>query len=415
MGLNRSIFLNTNNTKPNSTIKNINLNFGPQHPAAHGVLRLMLQLNNEVIVSNDTHIGLLHRGTEKLMEGKIYLHSLPYFDRLDYVSMLIQEHAYCLAIEKALNKNFYQTNFSKIRSLYDELTRILNHLLAVSCHALDVGSMSPLFWAFEEREKILEFYERVSGARMHAAFYRPNQMNLKVITRNLIDDIIIFSKNCSITLNEMNNILTFNNIWKIRLVNVGVYSLETALRYNLSGVMIRCTGLKHDLRLNKTTSYAHYPYLNVSSFIGYQGDSYDRFLLRISEMVESLFLVNQIIWKLSNFFENKTNQKIFFLKSLKKKRNSSKIFMENIIAHFKYWQDGFLVPTIYTYSAVESPKGEFGVFLISNNSNKPYRCKIKSPAYTHIHFLNYLCQNIMLADLVTLIGTLDIVFGEVDR
>merc|ERR1712194_392901 len=193
MGLNRSIFLNTNNMKETTTIKN-------------------LQLNNEVISANDTHIGLLHRGTEKLMEGKIYLHSLPYFDRLDYVSMLIQEHAYCLAIEKVLNKNFYQTNFSKIRSLYDELTRILNHLLAVSCHALDVGSMSPLFWAFEEREKILEFYERISGARMHAAFYRPNQMNLKVITRNLIDDIMIFSKNCSITLNEMNNILTFNNI-----------------------------------------------------------------------------------------------------------------------------------------------------------------------------------------------------------
>merc|ERR1712170_122801 len=185
MGLNRSIFLNTNNTKPNSTIKNINLNFGPQHPAAHGVLRLLLQLNNEVIINNDTHIGLLHRGTEKLMEKKIFLHSLPYFDRLDYVSMLIQEHAYCLSIEKLLRKNSFQSNFSKIRTLYDELTRILNHMLAISCHALDVGSMSPLFWAFEEREKILEFYERVSGARMHAAFYRPNNMNLKGLTKML--------------------------------------------------------------------------------------------------------------------------------------------------------------------------------------------------------------------------------------
>jgi NADH dehydrogenase (ubiquinone) Fe-S protein 2 len=183
-----------------------------------------------------------------------------------------------------------------------------------------VGSMSPLFWAFEEREKILEFYERISGARMHAAFYRPNQMNLKVITRNLIDDIMIFSKNCSITLNEMNNILTFNNIWKIRLVNIGIYSLETALKYNLSGVMIRCTGLKHDLRLNKISSYAHYPYLSIASFIGYQGDSYDRFLLRLSEMVESLFLINQINWKLSTFFENKRNKKVFSLKSLKKKK-----------------------------------------------------------------------------------------------
>merc|ERR1711935_979533 len=212
MGLNRSIFLNTNNMKETTWVKSLNLNFGPQHPAAHGVLRLMLQLNNELIVNNDTHIGLLHRGTEKLIESKLFLHSLPYFDRLDYVSMLIQEHAYCLAIEKSLNKNFYQTNFSKIRSLYDELTRILNHLLAISCHALDVGSMSPLFWAFEEREKILEFYERVCGARMHAAFYRPNYMNLKIISRNLLNDISYFTKNCSITINEINNILLFNKI-----------------------------------------------------------------------------------------------------------------------------------------------------------------------------------------------------------
>ena len=413
--LNRSIFLNTININSTKTIKNINLNFGPQHPAAHGVLRLMLQLNNEVICTSDTHIGLLHRGTEKLMETKIYLHSLPYFDRLDYVSMLIQEHAYCLSIEKSLNKNFYQTNFSKIRSLYDELTRILNHLLAISCHALDVGSMSPLFWAFEEREKILEFYERISGARMHAAFYRPNQMNLKVITRNLIEDINVFSKNCSITLNEINNILTFNNIWKIRLVNIGSYSLETAISYNLSGVMIRCTGLKYDIRLLKTLSYAHYPYLKISGFVGNNGDSYDRFLLRLNEIVESLFLVNQITWKLSFFFSLTNQNKLYAIKTFKKPKNKSKLFMENIIAHFKYWQDGFVIPTNYSYTCVESPKGEFGVFLVSNNSNKPYRCKIKSPAYAHIHFLNYICKNIMLADLVTIIGTLDIVFGEVDR
>ena len=413
--LNRSIFLNTVNISSEKTIKNINLNFGPQHPAAHGVLRLMLQLNNEIICENDTHIGLLHRGTEKLMETKIYLHSLPYFDRLDYVSMLIQEHVYCLAIEKTLNKNFYQSNFSKIRSLYDELTRILNHLLAVSCHALDVGSMSPLFWAFEEREKILEFYERVSGARMHAAFYRPNQINLKIFSRSLIEDINIFSKNCTITLNEINNILTFNKIWKIRLVGIGMYSIETAILYNLSGVMIRCTGIKYDLRIVKTLSYAHYPYLKISSFIGINGDSYDRFLLRLNEMVESLFLINQITWKFSFFFKLNINKKIYELKTFKKKKNKSKIFMENIIAHFKYWQDGFIVPLNYIYTSVESPKGEFGVFLISNNSNKPYRCKIKSPAYNHINFLNYLSHNIMLADLVTIIGTIDIVFGEVDR
>lgn len=392
------------------------MNFGPQHPAAHGVLRLMLQLNNEVIINNDTHIGLLHRGTEKLMESKIFLHSLPYFDRLDYVSMLIQEHAYCLAIEKLLKKNSFQSNFSKIRTLYDELTRILNHMLAISCHALDVGSMSPLFWAFEEREKILEFYERVCGARMHAAFYRPNNMNIKVITKSLIEDIIIFTKNCFITINEINNILTFNKIWKIRLVNIGSYNLETALYYNLSGVMLRCTGLKYDIRIHKTLTYAYYNYVNFASYISINGDSYDRFLLRMNEMLESLFIINQILFKFykslpTNIIQKKLNLK----KILKKSNNTSKIFMENIIHHFKYWQDGFTIKKNYIYSSVESPKGEFGVFLITCNSNKPFRCKIKSPAYSHIQFLNYLTNNIMLADLVTLIGTLDIVFGEVDR
>lgn len=392
------------------------MNFGPQHPAAHGVLRLMLQLNNEVIINNDTHIGLLHRGTEKLMESKIFLHSLPYFDRLDYVSMLIQEHAYCLAIEKLLKKNSFQSNFSKIRTLYDELTRILNHMLAISCHALDVGSMSPLFWAFEEREKILEFYERVCGARMHAAFYRPNNMNIKVITKSLIEDIIIFTKNCFITINEINNILTFNKIWKIRLVNIGSYNLETALYYNLSGVMLRCTGLKYDIRIHKTLTYAYYNYVNFASYISINGDSYDRFLLRMNEMLESLFIINQILFKFyKNLPTNIIQKKINLKKILKKSNNTSKIFMENIIHHFKYWQDGFTIKKNYIYSSVESPKGEFGVFLITCNSNKPFRCKIKSPAYSHIQFLNYLTNNIMLADLVTLIGTLDIVFGEVDR
>lgn len=414
--MNRSIFLNNSTINNNNNIKNINLNFGPQHPAAHGVLRLMLQLNNEIIINNDTHIGLLHRGTEKLMESKIFLHSIPYFDRLDYVSMLIQEHAYCLAIEKLLRKNSFQSNFSKIRTLYDELTRILNHMLAISCHALDVGSMSPLFWAFEEREKILEFYERICGARMHAAFYRPNNMNLKVITKSLFEDIIYFSKNCFITINEINNILVFNKIWKIRLINIGSYNIETALNYNLSGIMLRCTGLKYDLRLHKNLTYANYPYINLVSFISLNGDSYDRFLLRINEMLESLFIINQVILKYTkNNINKETYQNLKLNKLLKKKPSNSKIFMENIINHFKYWQDGYNIKKNYIYTSVESPKGEFGVFLLTNNSNKPFRCKIKSPAYYHIQFLNYLTKNIMLADLVTLIGTLDIVFGEVDR
>lgn len=416
--MNRSIFIQNKFLKKynNNNIKNINLNFGPQHPAAHGVLRLMLQLNNEVILKNDTHIGLLHRGTEKLIETKIYIHSIPYFDRLDYVSMLIQEHAYCLSLEKLLLKQTFQSNFSKIRTLYDELTRILNHLLALACHALDVGSMSPLFWAFEEREKILEFYERICGARMHAAFYRPNYLNINVITVNLLEDIIYFTKNCFITLNEINNILLYNKIWKIRLINIGTYDWKIALNYNLSGVMLRCTGLKYDLRVHKNTTYSYYHYINFNSYIGVNGDCYDRFLLRLSEILESLNIVTQVInkiFKKNIFLKNKKN---FFLKNINlKKKNKSKFFMENIIKHFKYWQDGFLIKKNMIYSSIESPKGEFGVYLITNNFNKPYRSKIKSPAYNHLCFLNYLCNNIMLADLVTIIGTIDVVFGEVDR
>lgn len=407
--------MNQSHQNHTNNIKNMNLNFGPQHPAAHGVLRLILQLNNEVIQNNDMHIGLLHRGTEKLIESKIYIHSIPYFDRLDYCSMLIQEHAYCLAIEKLLNKYSYKSNFAKIRTLYDELTRILNHMLAVSCHALDVGSMTPLFWCFEEREKIMEFYERICGARMHAAFYRPNYLNESVINVILLEDILNFIKNCYITINEINNILTFNKIWKIRLINVGVYDIDTALSYNLSGVMLRSTGLKYDLRLSQSHTYANYFYNTFSSYIGLNGDCYDRFLLRMNEILESLYICNQIIFKIlkkNNIFLKKN----FFLKKiLKKKKKSSKLFMENIINHFKYWQDGFKVKKGFTYTTVESAKGEFGVFLVANNSNKPYRCKIKSPAYSHIQFINFLSKNTLLADLVTLIGTIDVVFGEVDR
>jgi NADH:ubiquinone oxidoreductase subunit D len=276
--------------------------------------------------------------------------------------------------------------------------------------------MSPLFWAFEEREKILEFYERISGARMHAAFYRPNEMNIKVISRSLLEDITLFTKNCFITVNEINNILTFNKIWKIRLVNVGSYNLETAIKNNLSGVMLRCTGLKYDLRLQKNLTYAHYPYINFCNFTSISGDSYDRFLLRMNEILESLFIINQVIWKLLNKKISKKNKNTFYVsKILQKNKKNKKIYMENIIKHFKFWQDGFIVKKGYIYTSVESPKGEFGVFLIADSTNKPYRCKIKSPAYSHIQFLNYLSNNIMLADLVTLVGTLDIVFGEVDR
>jgi len=313
--VNRSIFQiwQPNNFKDETTLKKLktmNLNVGPQHPAAHGVLRLIVQLNGEIIEKIDPHIGLLHRGTEKLMEDKIYLHSLPYFDRFDYVSMLIQEHAYCLAIESLLGTLNYSATFVQIRTLYDEITRILNHLLAIACHALDVGSMSPIFWAFEEREKLMEFYERVSGARMHAAFYRPNEVNLKAISSFLLEDILDFSKNCFTTLNEIHNTLTYNKIWKQRLVNVGTYSHETCINYGLTGVMSRSIGIKRDLRLDKLETYANYYYLNFRSFVGQNGDSYDRFLIRMNEMTESLNIINQVINKITKHkTQKKTNKK----------------------------------------------------------------------------------------------------------
>lgn len=430
--MNRSIFnlwqprikYDTFNEK---NIKTVNLNFGPQHPAAHGVLRLILQLNGEIIEKADSHIGLLHRGSEKLMEDKIYLHSLPYFDRFDYVSMMVQEHAYCLAIESLLGTINYSATFVQIRTLFDELTRILNHLLAIACHALDVGSMSPIFWAFEEREKIMEFYERVSGARMHAAFYRPNEINLQTFSVFLLEDILEFTKNCFITLNEIHNVLTYNKIWKQRLVNIGVYSYQTCFDYGLTGVMSRSTGLKRDLRLDRIDTYANYYYLNFRSYVGQNGDCYDRFLIRMNEMTESLNIVNQVVYKISNnkkknSIKKKSNMNVLKLiehiypKSLNHSLyKSDYATMEELINHFKYWSEGFVVKEGWTYKAVESPKGEFGVTLVSDGTNKPYRCKVRSPAYHHLQVLPKIAKGHLLADLVTLIGTVDIVFGEIDR
>jgi len=408
--MNRSIFLQKK--KNISSIKKMNVNFGPQHPAAHGVLRMMLQMNGEVIENSDTHIGLLHRGTEKLMETKMYVHSLPYFDRLDYVSMLMQEHAYCLAIERLLHKPQYTANFTLVRTLYDELTRILNHLLALACHALDVGSMSPIFWGFEEREKIMEFYERVSGARMHAAFYRPNEINLKGLSIVLLEDILFFTNNTYTSLNEINSLLVFNKIWKQRLVNVGSFSKKKAKEYGLTGVMLRSTGEKNDLRINTFSTYANYYYLNFFSYIGVKGDCYDRYLIRINEMNESLSIINQVIKKILNTQIN-TNSDIYLF-FMKPKGNPYKN-METLIKHFKYWSEGFSIESNHIYSSVESSKGEFGVILWSDGTNKPYRCKIRSPSYYSINFLAEMVKGHLLADLVALIGTIDIVFGEIDR
>jgi NADH dehydrogenase (ubiquinone) Fe-S protein 2 len=431
--MNRSIFqiwqpITSKDESSLKKIKTMNLNLGPQHPAAHGVLRLIVQLNGEIIEKADPHIGLLHRGTEKLMEDKIYLHSLPYFDRFDYCSMLCQEHAYCLAIESLLGTLNYSATFVQVRTLYDEITRILNHLLAVACHALDVGSMSPIFWAFEEREKLMEFYERVSGARMHAAFYRPNEVNLSSISSFLLEDILDFSRASFTTLNEIHNVLTYSKIWKQRLVNVGVYSYKTCIEYGLTGVMARSVGIKRDLRLDKMETYANYYHLNFRSYIGQNGDSYDRFLIRMNEMTESLNIINQVINKLTKHKKpNKLNTKNsninphFLLKYLYPKSwnqhnyKSEYTSMEQLINHFKYWSEGFPVKSGWTYRAVESPKGEFGVSLISDGSNIPYRCKVRSPAYHHLQVLPKISKGHFLADLVTLMGTIDIVFGEIDR
>jgi NADH:ubiquinone oxidoreductase subunit D len=427
--VNRSIFniWQPNIIKDTSTLKKLktmNLNVGPQHPAAHGVLRLIVQLNGEIIEKIDPHIGLLHRGSEKLMEDKIYLLSLPYFDRFDYVSMLVQEHAYCLAIESLLGTVNYSSTFVQIRTLYDEITRILNHMLCIACHALDIGSMSPIFWAFEEREKLMEFYERVSGARMHAAFYRPNEVNLNSISSFLLEDILDFNKNCFYTLNEMHNTLTYNKIWKQRLINVGSYSYEMCINYGLTGVMSRSTGIKRDLRLDKLETYANYYYINFRSYIGQNGDSYDRFLIRMNEMSESINIINQVINKVTkNKSKGKKHNsnphqvlKYLNLKFWNKHTNKNEYAsMEKLIQHFKYWSEGFPVKSGWTYRAVESPKGEFGVSLISNNTNIPYKCKVRSPAYHHLQVLPKISKGHFLADLVALMGTIDIVFGEIDR
>jgi NADH dehydrogenase (ubiquinone) Fe-S protein 2 len=387
-------------------IKNFSLNFGPQHPAAHGVLRLVLELNGEIVERAEPHIGLLHRGTEKLIEFKTYLQALPYFDRLDYVSMMAQEHTYSLAVEELLQVSV-PLRAQYLRVLFLEITRILNHLLAVGCHAMDVGAMTPFLWAFEEREKLMEFYERVSGARMHAAYIRPGGVS-QDISIGLLDDIYIFSEQFSNRIDEMEEMLTTNRIWKQRLINVGVVSSEQAKDWGFSGVLLRGSGLKWDLR--KHQPYEVYDKLSFQTFIGSQGDCYDRYLLRILEMRESLNIISQCLNQLPLGAIRAENKKV-----TPPFRKDIKYSMESLIHHFKYFSEGVLVPRAEVYSATEAPKGEFGVYLVSNGTNKPYRCKIKAPGFAHLQALDMMSKGHMLADVVTIIGTQDIVFGEVDR
>lgn len=387
-------------------IKNFTLNFGPQHPAAHGVLRLVLELNGEIVERADPHIGLLHRGTEKLIEHKTYVQALPYFDRLDYVSMMAQEHTYSLAVEKLVSVQI-PIRAQYLRVLFLEITRILNHLLAVGCHAMDVGAMTPFLWAFEEREKLMEFYERVSGARMHAAYIRPGGLS-QDIPLGLCDDIYIFIEQFGTRLDEIEEMLTSNRIWKQRLVDIGKVSAKDAADWGFSGVMLRGSGIPWDLR--KSQPYEIYSKLDFEVPVGNNGDCFDRYLIRVSEMRQSL----KIMWQVLNMLPSgpiKADDR----KITPPARAQMKQSMESLIHHFKLYTEGIVVPAGETYTATEAPKGEFGVYLISNGTNKPYRCKIKAPGFGHLQALDFMAKGHMVADVVTIIGTQDIVFGEIDR
>lgn len=387
-------------------IKNFTINFGPQHPAAHGVLRLVLELNGEIVSRADPHIGLLHRGTEKLIEYKNYVQALPYFDRLDYVSMMAQEHSYCLAIEKLFNCKIPK-RAQYIRVLFAEITRILNHLLAVGCHAMDVGAMTPFLWAFEEREKLMEFYERVSGARMHAAYFRPGGLQVD-IPKGLLDDIYMFTEQFTLRLIEMEDMLTENRIWKQRLVDIGVVTADDACQWGFSGVMLRGSGVHWDLR--KSQPYEIYDKLKFEIPVGTNGDCYDRYLIRVFEMKESLKIIEQCLNSMPLGYI-KTND----LKISPPTRSEMKQSMEALIHHFKMYTQGVIIPSSETYIGTEAPKGEFGVYLISDGTNRPYRCKIKAPGFNHLQALDFMSKGHLIADVVTIIGTQDIVFGEVDR
>jgi len=387
-------------------IKNYTMNFGPQHPAAHGVLRLVLELNGEIVIKADPHIGLLHRGTEKLLEYKNYLQGLPYFDRLDYVSMMAQEHAYCLVIEKLLNC-VVPIRAQFIRVMFAEITRILNHLLAITTHALDVGATTPFLWGFEEREKLMEFYERVSGARMHAAYFRPGGVS-QDIPIGLCDDIYKFIKQFSYRIFEFEELLNNNRIWKQRLVDIGIVTANDALNYGFTGVMLRGSGIEWDLR--KTIPYDIYNLISFNIPVGKNGDCYDRYLIRMEEMKESLKIIEYCLHNISD-----GPIKINDYKIVSPSRNIMKYSMEALIHHFKLYTEGFYIKVGEAYSVVEAPKGEFGVYIKSNNSNKPYRCRIKAPGFLHLQGLDFMSKGHMLADVVTIIGTQDIVFGEVDR
>ncbi|WP_417463591.1 NADH-quinone oxidoreductase subunit D [Kordiimonas sp.] len=387
-------------------IKNYCLNFGPQHPAAHGVLRMVMELDGEVIERIDPHIGLLHRGTEKLIEHKQYLQAMPYFDRLDYVAPMNQEHAFCLAIEKLMDLEVPERG-QYIRVLYCEIGRILNHILNLTTHALDVGAMTPITWMFEEREKLMEFYERASGARFHAAYFRPGGVH-QDLPAGLLEDIMAWTETYPQMIADMESLLVDNRIFKQRNVDIGTFSAEDAFAWGFTGPMLRSTGVAWDLR--KSQPYEVYDKLDFKVAIGNAGDCYDRFMLRIAEMRESLRLIRQCCEQMPGGPVMSVNTKV-----APPRRGEMKRSMEALIHHFKLYTEGFKVPEGEVYAAVEAPKGEFGVYLVSDGSNRPYRCKIRAPGFAHLQAMDYLCKGHMLADAPAVLGAMDIVFGEVDR
>ncbi|TDI58672.1 MAG: NADH-quinone oxidoreductase subunit D [Alphaproteobacteria bacterium] len=387
-------------------IKNYTFNFGPQHPAAHGVLRLVLEMDGEVCERADPHIGLLHRGTEKLIEHKTYLQALPYFDRLDYVSMMAQEHCYSLAVEKLLGCDV-PPRAQYIRVLFCEITRVLNHLLQIATNGLDIGAMTPFLWMFEEREKLMEFYERVSGARLHAAYIRPGGVH-RDLPAGIMDDILAWADGFPAVLDDVEGLLTDNRIWKQRNVDIGVVTPEQAFDWGFTGIMLRGSGVAWDLR--KAQPYDVYESMDFDIPVGKNGDCYDRYLLRMEEMRQCLRIIRQCIAEMPDGPVVVADNKI-----APPKRAEMKQSMEALIHHFKLYTEGYRVPAGETYTAVEAPKGEFGVYLVSDGTNKPYRCKIRAPGFAHLQGLDFMSRGHQLADVVACIATMDIVFGEVDR
>ena len=387
-------------------IKPLTINFGPQHPAAHGVLRMVLEMDGEVIERVDPHIGLLHRGTEKLIEDKTYLQAVPYFDRLDYVSPMCQEHAFALAVEKLL-KIEPPIRASYIRVLFSEITRILNHLLALPAMAMDVGAMTPFLWSFEQRELLMEFYEKVSGARLHANYFRPGGV-YRDMPNGLLNDIKEWAIKFPKFIEDLENLLSDNRIFKQRTVDIGIVSAEDAVDFGFTGPMLRASGVKWDLR--KEEPYEIYDKLDFEIPVGKNGDCYDRYFVRVEEMKESLKIIHQCIDNIPKGHVMIQNNKI-----TPPKRKLMKTSMESLIHHFKLYTEGYKVPKGETYTSVEAPKGEFGVYLISDGSNKPYKCKIRAPGFAHLQAMDFCSKGHMLADVVAILGSMDIVFGEIDR